>query len=302
MNQINLGLAMGEWIALGCALSWSISVILFKKSTADVSPLHLNLFKNLIGLSLLIPTALLAHGAISLPAEQGAIWQLAFSGIIGIGIADGLALIALKRIGASRFAVVECIYAPSIVVMSYVFLGETINWMQVMGGLLIVGAVFWINIPEDKSEIVPGVNMRTGTIFGLISIASMAYGVILTKPYLNSMPLLWLIIIRLLAGTLASFLTTLFTDQRFTGWRPLLHKQSLRTVLIAGFFSTYISMMLWVSGFKYASTVVAASLNQTATIWTVLLAAFFLRERLSLRQILGTMIAFAGVIIITSYH
>jgi drug/metabolite transporter (DMT)-like permease len=302
MNQINLGLAMGEWIALGCALTWSISVILFKKSTVDVPPLHLNLFKNLIGLTLLLPTALLTHGPISLPAQDGALLRLALSGIIGIGIADGLALIALKRIGASRFAVVECIYAPSIVIMSYVFLGETINWAQVFGGSLIVGAVFWINIPEDKSEVVPGVDMRTGTVLGLISIASMAYGVVLTKPHLHSMPLLWLIIIRLLAGAAASLVTTLLTAERWTGWRPLFRKNSLRTILIAGFFSTYISMMLWVAGFKYASTVVAASLNQTATIWTVLLAAFVLKERLSIRQILGTIIAFAGVIIISSFH
>ena len=46
---------LGEALALGAALTWVISVILFKRSE-EISPLGLNLFKNVLTVLLLVIT------------------------------------------------------------------------------------------------------------------------------------------------------------------------------------------------------------------------------------------------------
>jgi len=58
-------------------------------------------------------------------------------------------------------------------------------------------------------------------------------------------------------------------------------------------------MILWLGGLKYAQASVAAVLNQTATIFTILLAALILREPLTRFRIVAAALAMAGVLLIT---
>ena len=50
---------LGEILSLGCAIVWATAVVLFRKSGETMPPLGLNLFKDLLGLFLFIPTSLL---------------------------------------------------------------------------------------------------------------------------------------------------------------------------------------------------------------------------------------------------
>ena len=52
----------GELFALGSAMVWALAVILFRRSGETLPPFELNLFKNLVGLVLLVPTILLFEG------------------------------------------------------------------------------------------------------------------------------------------------------------------------------------------------------------------------------------------------
>jgi len=52
----------GETFALASALGWAWAVILLRRSGETLPPFELNLFKNVLGLVLLIPTILLVNG------------------------------------------------------------------------------------------------------------------------------------------------------------------------------------------------------------------------------------------------
>jgi drug/metabolite transporter (DMT)-like permease len=51
---------------------------------------------------------------------------------------------AMNRIGASRVAVVMTLEAVSSVVMAAVFLGESVNALQALGGVAVLGAAIVI--------------------------------------------------------------------------------------------------------------------------------------------------------------
>jgi drug/metabolite transporter (DMT)-like permease len=57
-------------------------------------------------------------------------------------------------------------------------------------------------------------------------------------------------------------------------------------------------MTLWVAAFKYTSVNSAAILNQTSTIFIVILAAIFLKERFTRRLFIATILAIAGSILV----
>src|SRR5262245_9762522 len=112
---------LGESLALGAALVWSTSIILFKRSEA-IRPLGMNLFKNVVGIALLGVTLLAMGRGLDTQRPAGDWIRLAVSGVLGIAVADTLVLTALRRLGPALLAIVDCVYAPTIVLVSVIFL------------------------------------------------------------------------------------------------------------------------------------------------------------------------------------
>jgi len=54
-------------------------------------------------------------------------------------------------------------------------------------------------------------------------------------------------------------------------------------------------MVLWLAGYKYTLASVAAILNETASIFILLLAAIWLKEKLTRRAIIGVGLTLTGV-------
>ena len=68
-------------------------------------------------------------------------------------------------------------------------------------------------------------------------------------------------------------------------------------ILMASVAGTYLAMLFWLGGFKYADASVASVLNETFNVMIVLLAWLFLGEALSRRKITGAILTFCGVVI-----
>ena len=118
---------IGILCSTGAAFFWAAAVIMFKKSGETFSPMALNLFKGVVTLLLLVPTLWFA-GVPLFPIRPVHDWVLfCISGVLGITLADTFFFMALKRLGASLWAVVDCLYLPSIILLSALFLDESIG-------------------------------------------------------------------------------------------------------------------------------------------------------------------------------
>lgn len=289
---------LGAFLAVFCAFTWSVSVILFKKSGESLHPVLLNLLKNSVALVLIVPTILVMDGA-ALPELTMTQWgTLLFSGLLGIGVADAMVLKSLREIGASRIAIVECTYSPFVMALSILFLGEALTGTRIVGALFVAGAILCVSLKPEVSEIAPE-RIARGMVWGVAGLFSMAFGIVLIKPLFDHVPLFWLIGIRLFAGVVASVAIFLSLPGKAGLLGDLKRVERKALVATACVLSTYVSMMLWVAGYKFNDATVAAVLNQTSTIFTVLLAAMILKERFTPMKIVGTALAIAGVLIIT---
>lgn len=286
---------LGNTLALLCALSWSLSIILLKISGARIHPLALNLGKNLLGLVLLLLTVWALEGGLVWPADPSDTAWLLLSGFIGIGLADGLVLKAMRYLPAGHVAILECFFAPFVIILSLLLLDETLSLNTLIGGSLILASLFCLapgGGPRAAGEL-------RGIVLMMLGLFMIAYGIVAIKPLMNRVPLFSLVAIRMMAGVFGSALVFAgVKDKRreiSDAWRDA-HKP---TLFAACFFSAYVSIILWVAGYKYLEASAAALLNQTSTIFTVLLAVVFLNERLDRRKILATGLAMAGVALIT---
>jgi drug/metabolite transporter (DMT)-like permease len=290
----------GEWLALASALAWAVAVILFRISGFTLHPIGLNLGKNLFAL-VLISLTLLITGASFLPdVPARSTLLLLLSGFLGIAISDTLFLWTLKLIGASLTAIVDCVYSPFVIGLSYLFLGERLSFLQLVGVFLIISAV--ITITRNNSANPDGPlsrkNLFLGIILGIAAMAFVAVAIIIIKPVLKDIPVVWATGVRLVGGTLPLTILPIFPARRKI-FSPLLRSSTWKMLAPASFLGTYLSLMFWIGGLKYAFASIAAPLNQLSTIFIFILAVVLLRERVTIWRITAVILAFLGAFLAT---
>lgn len=290
-----MNFGIGEFYSLACALVWAVAVVLFKKSGDSISPFALNLFKNTLAALLLGVTV--AVFAPELPAFTPlSLLLIAVSGLLGICFGDSCYLRALNTIGASRMAVAQTLFSPFVIVLSAIFLHERLHGLQWIGAALVLGGIVLVTWTGNAGPAVAdAVRLRRGTALGVFSVLLMAIGIVMAKPQLAQHALLWVVWLRVVAGV-AGLLAMVAVRRNAAAlraeYRAVRHWPQIIAGSVAG---TYLSMMLWLAGYKYTSASVAAVLNETAALFIVLFAVLFLRERVGPRQLAGVAVAMLGV-------
>ncbi|MCP4599483.1 MAG: DMT family transporter [Proteobacteria bacterium] len=290
-------LFLGEIFSVSAALFWAFGVILFKKSGKGMSPMALNLFKNVVAIILLIPTMPLVGEAI-IPSQPLRTWVLlAASGIIGIALADTMFFVALDRLGAGLTAVVDTSYTPIMLTLAWAVLGEQIGSNLLIGASMIMAAL----IVGSATRPAPGKTRRdiiVGTILGILGIALMGVAIVMIKDVLNHAPHIWATTVRLLFGGLALIPVILISPRRNEILNELRPSPVWKTAVPASFFGAYLAMVAWLGGMKYTDVSVASLLNQLSTIFIFVLATIFLKEPLTWRRSLAVVLAFLGAVLV----
>ncbi len=287
-------MGLGETCSIGSALAWSIGVIIYKRLGETLPPLRLNLLKNLLVLAMLLPTLPLVYGFAVPHLPWTAIALSLASGALGIAVADTLYFRALNLLGASRMGILGNLYSPFVILLSFIFLGERLAALQVLGFALVTGGVLVISGRRADDGQAPR-DRRRGLLLGALAIVLMAVAIVMVKRVLEGQPLLWIVALRMVGGVAGLLVPFVLLREpvpapggtlRHTRWLPL---------IAAAFVGQYVSMLLWLAGYKYTAASVAAILNETTSVFIVLLAWLFLREGLDVRRILGVGLTLSGV-------
>lgn len=292
-----MSLGPGEWYSLACGLAWAVAVVLFKKSGESLAPFALSLFKNLLVLPLFALTLLALHGFALPPIPAAHLPLILLSGLLGIAAGDTLYFRALNRIGASRTAAAQTLYSPFVILLAAAFLGERLGPWQLGGVALVLLGIALVTWTRSETA-ADARQLWGGVALGVFSVFLMAVGVVIAKPMLEQHDFVWVVTLRILAGAGGLLLVATLRHQ----WASLLADyRGVRhwpQVIIGAVMGTYVSMMLWLAGYKYTQASIAAVLNELAAVFILILAVLFLRERVRPRQVLGIALALAGVVMV----
>ncbi len=164
--------------------------------------------------------------------------------------------------------------------MSFLLLGERLNPIQLVGAALVVSAVLTCR-KKGRSRRSTGKTSACGVLYGILAMFFVAFGIVMVKPILGSVSVFWATFVRIAGGAIALALLVPFLRNRRAILAPLLERRNWKALVPAAFFGSYLSLILWMGGMKYAKASVAAVLNQLNTIFIVIIAAIFLKERLT---------------------
>jgi len=283
----------GEACSLLSALAWAIGVMLYRQLGATLPPLQLNFLKNSLVLLMLLPAIPLLHG-LALPDFT---WPQALaalgSGLLGIGIADTLYFRALNELGAGRMGVIGNFYSPFVIVLSVAFLGEHLLPVQIAGFVLVSLGV-WLAAWPRRGSAAPAAHRVRGFFLALLAVVLMAVSIVLVKRVLEAQPLLWVTGLRML-GALAGMALIAFWRGESRQLAPPTAGMPWGKLLLAAFVGQFLAMILWLAGYKYTLASVAAILNETASVFILLLAWAWLKEPLTRRALAGVGLTLAGV-------
>lgn len=292
------GIYLGESLALSAAVVWALAVVCFKKSGEMVHPVGLNLFKNLLAIALFIPTAWLFGETLLRPAPAEEYILLLISGALGIGISDTLFFKSLNILGAGLSAIVDCLYSPSIIGLSIIWLGESLNYWQIIGVVMIVSAVLAI-LYERHPVMADRRRILLGIAWGALAMVTMAVGIVMIKPLLERSPLIWATEVRLIGGMIVLVLVLAFHPSRKAILASIHTRQKWLYTISGSVLGAYLSMVLWLAGMKFTQAATAAALNQTSNIFVFVFAAVLLKEKITLVRLAAIVLGVAGALLVT---
>jgi drug/metabolite transporter (DMT)-like permease len=288
----------GEIYSLGAASVWAVAVILLRRSGETTTPFSLNLFR--VGVSsLLLVVAVVVSGQPLWPERATAdYFWLAVSGVVGVAVSDTFFQMCLNRVGAGINAVVDCLYSPFVVAFAFILLNEKLGALQLAGMALVIGGVAITSraIPPEGAT---HRDLVVGILWGAAAMATLGISVVLAKPVLANGSLLWATTFRQVASFLVMMPVALVHPERRAIWSVYRPRADWRFLLPATMLGSFCALLLWLGGMKYTEAGSAAIINQSSTIFTLVLASIFLKEPFTARRWAAAGLAICGILLVT---
>ena len=290
---------LGGLAALVSAAAWAVGSILFRKIGDDAPPLGMNLGKGLIGL-VYLGIALLFTGVESVSGR--ALFFLLVSGIVGIAVGDTLFFAALVRLEPRLTLLLSTVGQVFTVLLAFALLGERPAPQAWLGMLLIVGGVTWVMReqmgPEERAEVRQ--KRFVGIVLGLLAAVCMSAGYLLSKMALSEISALQATFLRLLAGVAGLLVLGAGTRQLGTWLGPFRDPGLLQSILVAVAVIMFGGFYLSMVALKLTDASVASVLMSTEPLFILPLAAIALKEKVSRRAIVGSVVSVVGVALVLS--
>ncbi|MBS7636124.1 DMT family transporter [Candidatus Bathyarchaeota archaeon] len=296
---------IGELTALGAALCWTFSAMLYKKALTETKPISANVVRCAgTSLVLVLLFALLRriHTFASLPAHV--ILLASISGLIGLGLGDTLYMNSLEILGVARAVPITCTYPLFSLVWAYLFAGETITLPLVVGAAAIVFGI-WLLAGNEKQNKKDGnrrqIKIRSkGLVFALAT--AMAWSVSISminlavKATVGLEQAYAINTLRLVA--VAVFLLALVP---FGGVKRHVKSIRLKTAAIlwaGGLIAIGLGWFLLTTSFIYIPESQAVPISSTTPLFSALSGVIFLREKVTIKIVIGSIMVVTGIFLI----
>lgn len=295
---------MGELAALSASAFWAVASLMFTRLSAQYGPMVMNLLKCALALAMMVVTLAVLEGALW-PADVSAsdTWILVASGLVGLTIGDTAYFTALTRIGPRRTLLMTALVPPVTALLAWPVLGEAVTVGMAGGMLLTIAGIAWVIRervpPAEGAEELAASDLAVGLAFALVSVACQSSGNVLTKLGGADASAIGISVVRVLAGSVGLAVVVAARGQMGAAGAPLRERSATGRLLVATFLGTYLGIWMLNAGLKYTShTGIAATLSSTAPLFILPLAWLVLGERLTMRSVLGAVVAVAGVAIL----
>jgi len=297
-------MGVGEWSALGAALFWTLSSLLWGKVL--LSAATMNLAKNLVGAVLLTAHVLVLSlwmGSLPLPGSWSSVGWLGLSSLLGIALGDTLFFRSLQILGA-RLALMLATTAPLFGGLLGLFVfGERLPWVGWLGmGLTLFGVAVVVADRRSRLES-PGLLIgarRSGVLYGLLAAVCQAIGGAMSKQGMQDCGELEATLIRIWVALLLTGIWFYVRGTLRESSRAILQPSNLRLIIPAAAMGTWLGIWLSQVAIKQSPMAIAFTLMSTSPLFAIPIVHYYFGHRTTVLAIIGSVLAILGVYLVVS--
>lgn len=293
---------MGEIAAISAAFLWALSSILFSFSGKQIGSSSLNRIRLSFAFLFLIITHVLVYGTpipLNATIEQW-IW-LGLSSIIGLVVGDLFLFQSFIMVGPRLAMLVMAITPVISALFAWIFLGETLSFLQISGIMLTIGGISLVILDRNNSHnpIYSDRHKWIGILFGVGAAIGQAVGLIFAKKGLPpEFPALSGVVIRVLVAVISVWFFAILTKQFKKSFQqisqfPKAFKFAFAGAMVGPFLGVWLSLI----AVQFAKVGIASTLMALTPIFHLPIGTI-LKEKITKQAIAGTIIAMVGVAII----
>jgi drug/metabolite transporter (DMT)-like permease len=295
---------MGELAALGAAICWTVSAIMYKEALLNAKPISANIMR-CVSTSIILVAFLTAMGKfgvlMSLPTY--AVVLACVSGIVGLGFGDTLYMISLKLIGVARAVPITCVYPLFNLLWAVFLVGEQVTLPVVLGAVTIVFGIWLLRQETDvgtaetkKKILVKGVAYALATaVMWSVSITMIDMAV--TLPETSSLDhALAINTIRVAAIAVSLLVSAPIIDRDF-GFLKM-QRKTLAALIFGGIVALGLGWFFLTYSFINTLESRAVPISSTTPLFSTLSAIIFLHERVTAKNALGSILIVVGIFLI----
>jgi len=277
---------LGEIAALITSLCFSITSTFFTLAGRKVGSVIVNRTRLGIAVVFILSAHFLLR--VPLPYEIGLVLGDAslFQAFILIGPRISMLLMGLTPVIAA--------------ILAWLFLGEQLSELQILGIGLTLGGVLWVIIEHNQKLNSNGIekqNYLPGILFGLGGAAGQALGLITAKKGLGGdFPALSGTLIRMFTATIVLWSFTILRGQAWKTMEMLNNNRKTLGYITAGSFTgPFLGVTFSLIAIQNTSVGISSTLMALTPIFLLPISHLVFNERFSWGAIAGTIVAFAGV-------
>jgi drug/metabolite transporter (DMT)-like permease len=292
----------GELAALGTAVCWASAANLFAAAGRRLGVTALN------GLRLAFAVVFLGGALWVLRGSPWPTWAttaqlgiLALSGLVGFVFGDHNGFRAILLLGPGRATLVASTWPLFATLLAWPMFGERPGPLVLVGMALLLAGLAWVLLePNPDTGERATVVVTAGVVAGLGAAIGQAGGYVLSKMALASgIDPLSATLVRAVAGALAMWGWAVARGEAAPTLAAAGRERKGVTLAAAGAFAgPFLGVTLSLVALQFVPTGVAATITAFFPVLTILIARAFLHERITLRLVLGALIAVAGVIVL----
>ncbi len=295
-------MGIGELAGIGAAVLWAFASLLYAETR--LSAWAMNFSKIVVATVILfVQMVLIAlwNGEPLLTAPPSAWFWLGLSGLVGLTIGDTCYFRSLQILGARRCLIVTTTAPVFAALLGWVWLGETLLVISLVGIGLTVTGIMWVIREGDSADESPGHfpgTHRAGLAFGVAAAVCQAVGAVATKLGMEHIGALEATFVRMLLAGIFVALATAGRRQLRRIVAQSLNPEVLRRLLPAILCGTWLGVWFSQVAFKFTSVGIAQTLLATCPLFAIPLIRMRYGTRITLPAVAGASIAVLGICLI----
>ena len=299
---------LGEYAALLTAVFWTITALAFESASRKVGSLSTNIIRLFLAFVFIGIYGLITKGSF-IPVgatTHNWIW-LSLSGFVGFVLGDLFLFQAYVVVGARVSMLIMSLTPPITAFIGWAVMGEKLTTQNFLGMFLTLFGIILVlfdrqpHFDEEKNQ---NGRRKVKLIYPIIGILlafggalGQAGGLVLSKFGMKDYDPFAATQIRVITGALGFTMIFLFTKSWNKLFEAVKNKKAMTRLGIGAFFGPFLGVSFSLLAVQHTTTGVASTIMSIVPVLIIPPAVIFLKDKLSIKEIIGAIIAVSGVVL-----